>query len=429
MYQYLPITDMYAREILDSRGNPTVEVEVLAGDRYIGRASVPAGASTGKYEAVELRDCTPRYRGLGVRKAVANINDKISREITGMNVFEQGRLDQMLVELDGTKEKAHLGANALLGVSVAVAKAAANAVGLPLFQYLGGAGVRRLPIPMMNIINGGKHAKNLLDFQEFMIMPIGAENFSHALQMGTEVYHGLSTLLEKHGYSNAVGDEGGFAPELEDTEEALKFIIEAIEKCGYTPGKEIGIALDVAASQIFTEKEKSYLFTGEGKAHGHKVMRDTDEMVEYYEKLVRKYPIWSIEDPLHEEDWNGWQKLMKRLGNRVQIVGDDLFVTSAKRVKAGLELQAANAVLVKMNQIGTLSETFETVEVAKRNGMETIVSHRSGETVDSVIADLAVSLSCSQIKTGAPCRGERIEKYNQLLRIEERLGNIAQFGN
>lgn len=429
MYQYLPITDMYAREILDSRGNPTVEVEVLAGDRYYGCASVPAGASTGKFEAVELRDCTPRYRGLGVRKAVANINDKISREIVGMNVFEQGHLDHMLVELDGTKEKAHLGANALLGVSVAAAKAAANALGMPLFQYLGGAGAKRLPIPMMNIINGGRHAKNTLDFQEFMIMPAGAENFSHALQMGVEVYHGLNTLLEKYGYSTAVGDEGGFAPELQDAEEAMKFIVEAIEKTGYTPGKDIGIAIDAAASEIFTEKEKSYLFPGEGKAHSHKVMRDTDELIEYYERLVRKYPIWSIEDPLHQEDWNGWQKMTKRLGDKLQIVGDDLFVTCAKRVKVGLEFQAANAVLIKMNQIGTLSETFETIELAKRNGMETIVSHRSGETGDTTIADLAVALNCGQIKTGAPCRGERIEKYNQLLRIEERLGNTAQYGN
>ena len=429
MYQYLPITDMYAREILDSRGNPTVEVEVLAGDRYYGRASVPAGASTGKFEAVELRDCTPRYRGLGVRKAVANINDKISREIMGMNVFEQGHLDHMLIELDGTKEKAHLGANALLGVSVAAAKAAANALGIPLFQYLGGAGAKRLPIPMMNIINGGRHAKNTLDFQEFMIMPAGAENFSHALQMGVEVYHGLATLLEKYGYSTAIGDEGGFAPELQDAEEALKFIVESIEKTGYTPGKDIGIAIDVAASEIFTEKEKTYLFTGEGKSYNHKVMRNTDEMIEYYEKLVRKYPIWSIEDPLHQEDWNGWQKMTRRLGDKLQIVGDDLFVTCSKRVKVGLEFQAANAVLIKMNQIGTLSETFETIELAKRNGMETIVSHRSGETGDTTIADLAVALNCGQIKTGAPCRGERIEKYNQLLRIEERLGNTAQYGN
>ena len=429
MYQYLPITDMYAREILDSRGNPTVEVEVLAGDRYYGRASVPAGASTGKFEAVELRDCTPRYRGLGVRKAVANINDKISREIMGMNVFEQGHLDHMLVELDGTKEKAHLGANALLGVSVAAAKAAANALGMPLFQYLGGAGAKRLPIPMMNIINGGRHAKNTLDFQEFMIMPAGAENFSHALQMGVEVYHGLATLLEKYGYSTAIGDEGGFAPELHDAEEALKFIVESIEKTGYTPGKDIGIAIDAAASEIFTEKEKNYLFTGEGKSYNHKVMRNTDEMIEYYEKLVRKYPIWSIEDPLHQEDWNGWQKMTKRLGDKLQIVGDDLFVTCSKRVKVGLEFQAANAVLIKMNQIGTLTETFETIELAKRNGMETIVSHRSGETSDTTIADLAVALNCGQIKTGAPCRGERIEKYNQLLRIEERLGNTVQYGN
>lgn len=415
MYQVLPITDIYAREILDSRGNPTIEVEVLAGENAWGRASVPSGASTGQFEAVELRDGAERYHGLGVENAVEHVNNIIAPALLGMNVFDQGDIDRRMIRMDGTKEKRRLGANAILGVSMAVARAAADARGIPLYQYFGGVGAKKMPIPMMNILNGGKHADNTVDFQEFMIMPVGACCFKEALRMGSEIYHALKGLLKEKGMSTGVGDEGGFAPDLPDAKAVLKVIVEAIRKAGYQPEKEVCIALDVAATELYDKEAKRYIFEGEG------VTRSVFDMIEYYKELIKEFPIISIEDPLDEEDWEGWEMITNCLGSKVQLVGDDLFVTNKERLQKGIDRKAANAILVKVNQIGTLTEAFEAIELAKESGYKTIISHRSGETEDSIIADIAVAFQSGQIKTGAPCRSERVAKYNQLLRIEEKL--------
>lgn len=429
MHKYLPITDVYAREILDSRGNPTIEVEVLAGEEFVGRSGVPSGASTGQFEAVELRDGEKRYGGLGVSHAVDHVNAKIAPEITGMNVFGQAALDAVLKKLDGTDNKSNLGANALLGVSMAAARAASKALGLPLYAYLGGVNAKRMPVPMMNIMNGGRHADNTIDIQEFMIMPVGACCFKEGLRMCAEVYQILKGILKEAGLNTAVGDEGGFAPNLPDTKEALRIIVEAIEKAGYRPGKDISLALDAAASELYDKHFKKYVFEGEAKMHGHKIIRSAEELIDYYEELVEEFPIVSLEDPLDEEDWDGWELLTTRIGLHVQLVGDDLFVTNTRRLKKGIEREVANAILVKVNQIGTLTEAFDAVEMAKNAGYRAIISHRSGETADSMIADIAVAFNAGQIKTGAPCRGERVEKYNRLLRIEDELGNIAEYDN
>lgn len=421
MYKYLPITDIYAREILDSRGNPTIEAEVLAGDEFLGRAGVPSGASTGKFEAVELRDGGKRYGGLGVRHAVDHVNSRIAHALVGMNVFDQKAIDETLQKLDGTNNKSNLGANATLGVSMAAAKAAAAALRMPLYSYLGGVHAGKMPVPMMNILNGGRHADNTLDIQEFMIMPVGACCYQEGLRMCVEIYHTLKGLLKEQGYSTAVGDEGGFAPDLSGAKEALSFLVKAVEMAGYQPGKEIGLALDVAASELYDPQSGKYVFEGEGKRSGNLVARTAAEMADYYEELANEFPLLSIEDPLDEEDWEGWKMLTARLGSRLQLVGDDLFVTNTKRLKKGIEWKAANAILIKVNQIGTLTEAIEAIELAKSAGYKTIISHRSGETADPMIADLAVAFHAGQIKTGAPCRAERVEKYNQLLRIEERL--------
>ena len=413
MYRFLPIRDVYAREILDSRGNPTVEVEVLAGENICGRASVPSGASTGQFEAVELRDGEERYRGLGVTTAVDNVNTRIAPEIIGMNIFDQIEIDRVMIQLDGTENKSKFGANAILGVSMAVAKAAAKALEIPLYRYLGGVAPKRMPIPMMNILNGGKHADNTVDFQEFMIMPIGACCFKEGLRMCAEIYHTLKKILHEKHLSTAVGDEGGFAPNVKDAKEALQLIVEAVEKAGYKLKEEIVIALDVAASELYNKEFKKYVFEGED------VIRSSEELVAYYEKLIEEFPIISIEDPMDEEDWNGWKLMTERLGKKVQLVGDDLFVTNTKRLQKGIDMGVANAILIKVNQIGTLTEAFEAIELAKKAGYRSIISHRSGETEDSTIADIAVAFSTGQIKTGAPCRTERVAKYNQLLRIEE----------
>ena len=429
MYRFLPITDVYAREILDSRGNPTIEVEVLAGEDCLGRASVPSGASTGQYEALELRDGKSRYGGMGVELAVEHVNARIAPAVIGLNVFEQPALDRLLIQLDGTENKSGLGANAMLGVSMAAARAAAKALRIPLYSYLGGVNAKRLPVPMMNIMNGGRHADNTIDIQEFMIMPVGACCFREGLRMCSEVYHALKGLLKKHGHSTAVGDEGGFAPNLPDAREALRFIKDAVVKAGYKPGKDIVAALDVAATELYDKNFKNYMFEGESKMHGYKVVRSAEELIDYYEELADEFPIVSIEDPLDEEDWDGWELLTARLGIRMQLVGDDLFVTNKKRLKKGIERGAANAILIKVNQIGTLTEAFDAIETAKNAGYRTIVSHRSGETADPIIADIAVAFGSSQIKTGAPCRSERVEKYNRLLRIEERLADTAEYIN
>lgn len=415
MYQVLPITDIYAREILDSRGNPTIEVEVLAGENAWGRASVPSGASTGQFEAVELRDGAERYRGLGVETAVEYVNNIIAPALLGMDVFDQAGIDRRMIRMDGTKDKSRLGANAILGISMAVARAAADARGVPLYQYFGGVGAKKMPVPMMNILNGGKHADNTVDFQEFMIMPVGACCFKEALRMGSEIYHTLKGLLKEKGMSTGVGDEGGFAPNLPDAKAVLEVIVEAIRKAGYQPEKEVCIALDVAATELYDKEAKKYIFEGEG------VTRSVFDMIEYYKELIKEFPIISIEDPLDEEDWEGWEMITNCLGSKVQLVGDDLFVTNKERLQKGIDRKAANAILVKVNQIGTLTEAFETIELAKESGYKTIISHRSGETEDSIIADIAVAFQSGQIKTGAPCRSERVAKYNQLLRIEERL--------
>jgi len=416
------ITDVYAREVLDSRGNPTVEVEVWTEMDAHGRAIVPSGASTGAFEAVELRDGDKkRYLGKGVLNAVDNVNNIIAEEIIGLDVFDQVGIDKLLIELDGTENKGKLGANAILGVSLAVAKAAANELGLPLYKYIGGVNGKVLPVPMMNILNGGKHADNNVDIQEFMIMPVGAPNFREALRMGTEIFHSLKSVLKGKGLNTAVGDEGGFAPNLTSNEEALKTIVEAIEKAGYKPGEDVMLALDVAATELYDESRNIYRLESEGRE------LTSDEMIDYYEGLVEKYPIISIEDGLSEEDWDGWRKLTERLGSKVQLVGDDLFVTNTKRLKKGIGLGVANSVLIKLNQIGTLTETLNTIEMAKTHGYTAVVSHRSGETEDTTIADLVVAINAGQIKTGAPSRTDRVAKYNQLLRIEDELGENSEY--
>lgn len=427
----IPILDVYAREVLDSRGNPTIEVEVIveseSGNNVMGRAIVPSGASTGQYEAVELRDGEKRYNGLGVEKAVSNVNDIIADEIVGLNAIDQAYIDQRLIELDGTKNKGKLGANAILGVSIAVAKAAAEALSLPLYQYLGGFNAKTLPVPMMNIMNGGAHADNTVDLQEFMIMPVGAKTFKEGLQMCAEIYHTLKKVLKSKGLSTAVGDEGGFAPDLATADDVLDLIIEAIKKAGYKPDEQIKIALDPAATELYDEKDGLYHFEGESKMAGKTITRTSEEMVEFYEKLVNKYPIISIEDGLAENDFKGFNLMMQRIGDRVQIVGDDLFVTNTERLQKGIEEKAANSILIKVNQIGTLTETFNAIELANRNNMTAVVSHRSGESEDSTIADIVVAVNAGQIKTGAPARADRVAKYNQLLRIEEELGDIAKY--
>ena len=427
MDKYVPIRDVYAREILDSRGNPTIEVEILAGENTIGRASVPSGASTGKYEAVELRDGEARYMGKGVEHAADHVNAQIAPEIVGMNVLDQRELDRVLLKLDGSRNKGKLGANAILGVSMAAARAAAEISERPLYTYLGGVQARTLPVPMMNIMNGGKHAPNTIDIQEFMILPVGAPDFREGVRMCAEVYQSLKALLGQQGYNTAVGDEGGFAPDLPDTKEALRMLVDAGKMAGYQPGKDLMLALDVAASELYDEKLNAYVFDGESRMHGQKVIRTADQMIAYYEELHAEFPIYSIEDPLDEEDWDGWVKMTAQLGSKVYLVGDDLFVTNTERLKKGIELGAANAILVKINQIGTLSEAFDAVEMAHRAGWQTIISHRSGETADTMIADIAVAFNTGLIKAGAPCRSERVEKYNQLIRIEEMLGETADF--
>lgn len=414
------ISDVYAREVLDSRGNPTVEVEVHLETGAMGRAMVPSGASTGAHEAVELRDGeTGRYLGKGVLKAVENVNNIIAPELIGMNVLDQIGIDTALIEIDGTENKGKLGANAILGVSMAAARAAANELEIPLYVYLGGFNAKTLPVPMMNILNGGAHADNNVDIQEFMVMPVGAETFAHALRMGAEIFHSLKSVLKEKGLNTAVGDEGGFAPNLSSSEEALQTIMAAIEKAGYKPGEDVKLALDVASTEFY--KDGKYELVGEG------VSKTSDEMVDYLEMLVNKYPIISIEDGLAEDDWDGWKKLTDRIGDRVQLVGDDLFVTNTVRLAQGIEQATANAILVKVNQIGTLTETFDAIEMAKRAGYTAIISHRSGETEDSIIADIAVATNAGQIKTGAPSRTDRVAKYNQLLRIEDELDAISKY--
>jgi len=415
------IVNIHAREILDSRGNPTLEVDVFLESGAFGRASVPSGASTGEREALELRDGdVSRFLGKGVLKAVDNVNNEIADELIGMEADDQVAIDMRMLELDGTEYKSTLGANAILGVSLAVAKAAADEVGQPLYKYIGGTGARELPLPMMNILNGGSHADNNVDIQEFMIMPAGASSFSEALRMGTEIFHALKSVLKAKGYSTSVGDEGGFAPNLKSNEEALEVIMEAIVKAGYKPGEDVLLALDVASSELFHDGK--YILENEAQKE-----KSADEMVEFYENLVNKYPIISIEDGMAENDWDGWKKLTDRLGKRIQIVGDDLFVTNPKILKEGISKGIANSILIKLNQIGTLTETLEAIEMAKRAGYTTIISHRSGETEDTTLADLAVAVNSGQIKTGSLCRTDRIAKYNQLLRIEEELDSCALF--
>ena len=432
MEKYLEIIEVHGREILDSRGNPTVAAVVTVKDKETGRctkgmAAVPSGASTGQFEAVELRDGETRYFGLGVQHAVKNIDEKIAGVLQGENALEQIRIDRILKETDGTDNKSSLGANAMLAVSMAVARAAAEALGLPLYRYFGGISPRLLPVPMMYILNGGKHAANTVDFQEIMIMPVQAENFAEGLRICAEIYHNLKKLLEEKGLSTGVGDEGGFAPDLPDAESVLDFLVEAIKASGYVPGQDIKIAMDAASSELYNEKTGMYHFPGESKLKGEEVLRDTGEMISYYERLVENYPIISIEDGLDENDWDGWQELTKRLGEKIQLVGDDLFVTNTKRLDAGIKLHCGNAILVKVNQIGTLSEAFEAVEMAHKNGYKAVISHRSGETEDTTIADIAVALNAGQIKTGAPCRSDRVAKYNRLLAIEEELKDAAAY--
>lgn len=422
MKTFVEIVDVYARQILDSRGNPTVEVEVELEDGTVGVAAVPSGASTGIFEAVELRDNDKAvYLGKGVEKAVENVNDLIADELVGMNVLDQVGIDNVMIELDGTENKSKLGANAMLGVSLACARAAAQYLGLSLYQYIGGVNSKVLPVPMMNILNGGSHADNNVDLQEFMIMPAGAKSFSEALRMCAEVYHTLKNLLKNKGLSTGVGDEGGFAPNLNSNEEAIQVIIEAVEKAGYKPGEEIFIALDPASSEFYNTEAKVYELKGEGRN------LTPAEMVDYYANLVEKYPIISIEDGMAEDDWEGWKLITEKLGNKIQLVGDDLFVTNTKRLSMGIERGVANSILIKLNQIGTLTETLNTIEMAERAGYTAVVSHRSGETEDTTIADLVVAVNAGQIKTGAPARSERVAKYNQLLRIEEELGAYGEY--
>lgn len=436
MLRYLPVRRIHARQVLDSRGNPTVEVEVTAGEGIVGihgytaRAIVPSGASTGRFEAVELRDGEKgKYLGLSVEKAVNNVNTKLAEAIVGENALDQMNIDRLLAEADGTDNKSSIGTNAVLGVSLAVARAAAEALRIPLYQYLGGCHTRKLPVPMMNILNGGRHADNTVDLQEFMIMPVGAEDFSEGIRMCVEIYQFLKIILKEKNLSTAVGDEGGFAPDLEDSRDALALIIQAVERAGYEPGKQIAIAIDAAASELYEEEKGVYYFPGESKMKGKDVFRDSSEMIEYYEGLLEEFPVVSLEDGLEEDDWEGWKKLTERLGDKIQLVGDDLFVTNKKRLTCGIRLQAANAVLVKVNQIGTLTEAMDTVRLAQENGYRAVISHRSGETEDSFIADLAVATGAGQIKTGAPCRSDRNAKYNQLLRIAEQLGENGEYQN
>ncbi len=434
MFRYLPIRRINAREILDSRGNPTVEVEVTVGegiiglDGHTGRAMVPSGASTGSYEALELRDKdTDRYHGKGVQKAVEHVNTQLAEVLVGENALNQEYIDHLLRETDGTENKEHLGANALLGASLAVARAAAKALRIPLYRYLGGCYTTKLPVPMMNIINGGAHTDTGLDFQEFMIIPGKADSFAEALQMGTEVYHTLKALLKEKGYVTAVGDEGGFAPDMANAKEVLQVLCEAVEKSGYRCGEDVWFAMDAAASELYDRERQAYVFHREGKEKGQPILRTTTELISYYEELIREFPLLSIEDGLREDDWEGWQTMTARLGDKVQLVGDDLFVTNPARVKGGIHLGVANAVLVKVNQIGTLTEAMQTIRMAQQAGYRTIISHRSGETEDTFIADLSVACGAGQIKTGAPCRTERTAKYNQLLRIEEYIGSVAEY--
>lgn len=451
---HFKITDVHAREVLDSRGNPTVEAVVTVNDSWEGRASVPSGASTGKFEAVELRDGEMRYMGLGVEKAVNNVNTKIRDKLVGIDVCDQKLIDHILVDTDGTDNKGNLGANATLSVSMAAARAAADALGMPLYRYLGGVKPDRLPVPMMNILNGGRHATNTVDFQEFMIMPVSAANFREALRICAEIYHNLRKICHRKGLSTGVGDEGGFAPDLPDAFAVLDLIVEAVKAAGYVPGQDIRIALDVAASELYNEQDGTYHFSGEtelkrrqasadnvacacyeaGDVPGcvdddHVIRRTTEEMIVYYERLIERYPIISIEDGLAEDDWDGWAELTRRIGDKVQLVGDDLFVTNTKRLDAGIKKRVANAILVKVNQIGTVSEAVEAVEMAQHNAYKAVISHRSGETEDSFIADLAVAMNAGQIKTGAPCRSDRVAKYNQLLRIEEEIDVVSRYLN
>lgn len=427
MKNFVEITDVFARQILDSRGNPTVEVEVVVEHEFTARASVPSGASTGSFEAIELRDGDKKkYLGKSVENAVKNVNTYIKNVVVGMNALNQVEIDKAMIELDGTPNKANLGANAILGVSLAVAKAAAGYLGLPLYNYVGGCNATTLPVPMMNILNGGKHADNSVNVQEFMVMPIGAENFKKALQMCAEVFHNLKSVLKEKGYATSVGDEGGFAPNLKNDEEALINIVEAIKKAGYIPGKDFGIAIDAAATEMYDEAKKighegKYLFWKTGQEF------TVDEMIDYWDKMSKKYPIISLEDGLAEEDWNGWKKMTERLGGKMQLVGDDLFVTNTERLKKGIKLGVTNSILIKLNQIGTLTETLEAIQMANRAGYTAVVSHRSGETEDTTIADLSVALNAGQIKTGAPSRTDRVAKYNQLLRIEEELDTSAKY--
>ncbi len=429
MKDYLPIEEVTALEILDSRGNPTIQVEVVTADGSNGVAMVPSGASTGSFEAVELRDGDKsRYLGKGVTKAVSNVNEIIAPELEGMNAFDQVEIDRKLIEIDGTENKGKLGANATLGVSLAVAKAAANALGMSLYKYIGGVNAKTLPIPMMNILNGGKHADNTVNIQEFMIMPVGAKSFSECLRMSAEIYHTLKSVVKSKGLSTGVGDEGGFAPNLSSDEEALKLIVEAIEKAGFKPGEDVVLALDVASTEMYDEakkigKEGSYYFWKTDE------LKTVDEMIDYLVDLSNKYPIVSIEDGLAEEDWEGWKKLTDKLGNKIQLVGDDLFVTNIKRLQKGLDNNTANSILIKLNQIGTLTETLDAIELAKKNGYTAVVSHRSGETEDTTLADVAVATNAGQIKTGAPCRTDRVAKYNRLLNIEAELGKVAIYPN
>lgn len=433
MISFKKIIEVHGREILDSRGNPTVETEVVVEDvetgcRYMGHASVPSGASTGRFEAVELRDGEERYFGLGVEHAVQNINEKIKPLLIGKNVLDQSEIDSLLIAADGTDNKANLGANATLGVSMACARAAAASLKLPLYRYLGGSRTILMPTPMMNILNGGKHAANTVDFQEFMIAPVSAQSFKEALRICAEIYHNLKGIITGKGLSAGIGDEGGFAPDLPDAEAALDLLVEAIKASGYEPGADVQIAIDVASSELYREKTGMYHFPGESKQKGEEIIRDAAEMIAYYERLLDKYPIFSIEDGLAEDDWEGFRTMTERIGGRVQLVGDDLFVTNVKRLDAGIKLNAANAILVKVNQIGTLSEAFDAVDMAMRNGYRAVISHRSGETEDTIIADIAVALNAGQIKTGAPCRSDRVAKYNRLLQIEEEVGASAVYG-
>ena len=429
MNNFYPITEVKARQILDSRGNPTVEAEVKVADYIVGRAAVPSGASTGRFEAVELRDGTTEYFGLAVQNAVRHVNERIAKELVGMNVLEQENIDAKMIALDGTEDKSNLGANAMLAVSMATARAAANALEIPLYRYLGGCHTRLLPVPMMNILNGGKHADNTVDFQEFMIMPVQAENFADALRKCAEVYHNLKKILDEKGLSTGVGDEGGFAPDLPDAKAVLRLIVKAIEAAGYEPDVDFKIALDVAASELYNAEDGMYHFEGEGEIRGEAVLRDTNEMSAYYEDLIEEFPIISIEDGLDEDDWDGWKELTKRLGDKIQLVGDDLFVTNTKRLDLGIKFHTGNAILVKVNQIGTVTEAMDAIELAQKNGFKAVISHRSGETEDHFIADLAVAVNAGQIKTGAPCRSERVAKYNQLLRIEEEMKEAAKYTN